>query len=143
MHPRLNHASFSNRHLKQRLTALIHHPQSPPLILLIHHLLMHTRTRLPPIRTRLQISQRGSSRLTGTQFLHINEVDRGTECLAIPCFGGLGIELVDLFEGEAFGLVDAMFLLGRVYMVWGKGYVGGGRTRNTRKQYRCSSSRPR
>ena len=68
---------------------------------------MHTRTRLPPIRIRLQIRQGSTSRLTGTQFLHIDKVDRRAESFAVPCLWCLGVELVDLFEGEAFGFVDA------------------------------------
>ena len=68
---------------------------------------MHTRTRLPPIRIRLQISQRRSSRFTSTQFLHIDKVDSRAESFAVPRLGCLGVELVDLFEGETFGFVDA------------------------------------
>ena len=56
---------------------------------------------------RLKIRERAPSRIpkarTGMDLL---ETDGGDEPSGVLGVGNLGVELVDLFEGEAFGFVD-------------------------------------
>lgn len=73
---------------------------------------MHTTHRRLPPRSRLfDLRQRRPSHirlaLALRILLHIREVDRGHEVAGLPCIRDFGIELVDLFEGQTFGFVDA------------------------------------
>jgi hypothetical protein len=67
-------------------------------LLVLHALLPH--------RSSLQISQGALPRTFASNILDVLEADGRDEALALPRLADLAVELVDLLEGQALGLVD-------------------------------------
>jgi hypothetical protein len=61
---------------------------------------------LPPHRTLFQLGQRAPAHGRVVLVRDVGEAHRRDEVLRLPRLGALGVQLVDLLEGEAFGLVD-------------------------------------
>ena len=84
--------------------AAVAHVHAPRLDLLLNRMLLVTDTLLPD-SDGLDICQRALA-MIATDLPDLLEADGGDEADALPRLGNLGIELIDLFEGEALGLVD-------------------------------------
>jgi hypothetical protein len=67
-------------------------------LLVLHALLPH--------RSSLQIGQGALPRAFASDVLDVLEADSRDEALALPRLADLAVELVDLLEGQALGLVD-------------------------------------